>query len=51
MGSHGLCPYFYLSAFTNDFTAVPKPTECGSRRLASQWPRGFKMGYTETRKS
>lgn len=51
MGSHGLCPYLYLSAFTNDFPAVSKPAECGSRRIARNWPSGFKMGYTEHRKS
>lgn len=51
LGSHGLCPYFYLSAFSNDFPAVRKPAECGSRRMAGSWPVGFKMGYTESRKS
>lgn len=51
LGSHGLCPYFYLSAFSNDFPAVRKPAECGSRRMAGSWPAGFKMGYTESRKS
>lgn len=49
-GSHGLCPYFYLSAFTNDFLAVPKPMGCMARKLASHWPSGFKMGYNEHRK-
>lgn len=51
MGSHGLCPYFYLSAFTNDFVAVRKPNECGARRPAALIPPGFKMGYMEPRKS
>lgn len=50
MGSHGLCPYFYLSAFTNDFVAVKKPQECGARSMARNWPQGFKMGYMEQRK-
>lgn len=49
-GSHGLCPYFYNSAFTHNFYAIPKPKECSSRRFATSWPENFKMGYSETRK-
>lgn len=49
-GNHGLCPYFYNSAFNNNFYAVTRPRECASRRPATSWPEGFKMGYTEDRK-
>uniref|UniRef100_A0A1B0CRY6 Lipase domain-containing protein n=1 Tax=Lutzomyia longipalpis TaxID=7200 RepID=A0A1B0CRY6_LUTLO len=49
-GSHGLCPYFYLSAFSNDFLAVPKPMGCMARKPARYWPEGFRMGYREPRK-
>ncbi|XP_053690654.1 lipase member H-like [Sabethes cyaneus] len=44
-GSHGLCPYFYASAFTHSFFAVPKPKECSSKRYTDIWPSGYKMGY------
>ncbi|XP_065080224.1 uncharacterized protein LOC135703043 [Ochlerotatus camptorhynchus] len=44
-GSHGLCPYFYNSAFSHSFYAQPKPMNCNSNRYASTWPPGFKMGY------
>ncbi|XP_055539473.1 lipase member H-like [Wyeomyia smithii] len=44
-GSHGLCPYFYNSAFTHNFYAVPMPKSCSARRVTSTWPDGFKMGY------
>lgn len=49
-GSHGLCPYFYNSAFEHNFYAIPKPRECQSRRIAQAWPPNFKMGYMERRK-
>lgn len=49
-GSHGLCPYMYVNAFENDFYAVEKPSDCSSKRLATSWPKNFKMGYMETRK-
>lgn len=44
-GSHGLCPYFYNSAFTHRFYAVPMPRNCKSNRFAPNWPLGFRMGY------
>ncbi|CAD7088698.1 unnamed protein product [Hermetia illucens] len=50
MGSHGLCPYFYISAFDHPFFAVNQPRRCSSSRPASFWPEDFKMGYLETRK-
>lgn len=49
-GSHGLCPYIYISSFENEFFAVPKPVECQSKMPAILWPENFKMGYLETRK-
>ncbi|XP_055539950.1 lipase member H-like [Wyeomyia smithii] len=44
-GSHGLCPYFYISAFTHNFYAEPKPKDCTSSRYTGIWPSGYKMGY------
>ncbi|XP_062558631.1 inactive pancreatic lipase-related protein 1-like [Armigeres subalbatus] len=44
-GSHGLCPYFYNSAFVNEFRAVDKPKECFSFRAVAPIPEGFRMGY------
>ena len=49
-GSHGLCPYIYLSAFNNDFYAIPKPFECNSRSPSLYWPQNFRMGYFESNK-
>lgn len=46
LGSHGLCPYFYNSAFNNQFYAIPKPAVClTSNRLPSNTPDGMAMGY------
>ncbi|KAJ6641405.1 Pancreatic lipase-related protein 2 [Pseudolycoriella hygida] len=46
LGSHGLCPYFYNSAFTNPFHAIPKPENCPtSDRLPPIIPDGMAMGY------
>ncbi|XP_063709235.1 uncharacterized protein LOC134837778 [Culicoides brevitarsis] len=42
--SHGLCPYFYTSAFKNDFKVVPKRDVCVSTKPGS-WKKGFVMGY------
>lgn len=50
LGNHGLCPYFYNSAFTNDFYATENIYECSSRRTATNYPEFFKMGYLERRK-
>ncbi|XP_065084036.1 pancreatic lipase-related protein 2-like [Ochlerotatus camptorhynchus] len=44
-GSHGLCPYFYNSAFQNEFRAIPKPNECSSIRAVATWPVSFRMGF------
>lgn len=52
MGSHGLCPYFYNSAFRNRFPAVPRPATCpgGERMVEPQVvERGYYMGYQENR--
>lgn len=48
-GSHGLCPYFYNSAFQNKFYAVPKPNHCNSQNEAKTYPFGYRMGYMENR--
>lgn len=46
LGSHGLCPYFYNSAFNNTFYAIPKPAGCPiSNRLPPIIPDGMAMGY------
>jgi len=46
LGSHGLCPYFYNSAFSNKFYAIPKPEICiPSNRLPTNLPDGLAMGY------
>ncbi|CRL05724.1 CLUMA_CG018754, isoform A, partial [Clunio marinus] len=50
-GSHGLCPHFYNSAFSHDFYATENIFGCVSRRIATNIPESFKMGYTETRKN
>lgn len=50
-GSHGLCPYFYNSAFNNEFLAVEKPKDCNSKRgTVAKYPYKFTMGYKEWRK-
>jgi len=50
LGSHGLCPYFYVSAFENNFFAIPRPPICPTLNPAQEWPQNFKMGYMENRK-
>lgn len=47
--SHNLCPYFYNSAFEHDFV-VDNHYNCSSKRMATNLPVDFKMGFTETRK-
>lgn len=42
--SHGLCPYFYNSAFTNTF-APTLNHNCSSKRAASNIPKNLIMGY------
>lgn len=42
--NHGLCPYFYTSAFKNDFKAIEKPTQCPSTKIG-KFKIGFVMGY------
>jgi hypothetical protein len=44
MGHHGLCPYFYNSAFTNNFTEH-NYYGCTSPRLLTNLPDNVKMGY------
>lgn len=44
LGNHGLCPYFYLSAFTNDFVAN-NYYKATSTRLAKNLTADVKMGY------
>lgn len=48
-GSHGLCPYMYVSAFEHEFYAVPQPSECIAKMPAIYWPEKFRMGYLENR--
>ncbi|XP_058125186.1 uncharacterized protein LOC131285462 [Anopheles ziemanni] len=50
-GSHGVCTLLYNSAFEHDFLASVKPDNCTAESEVRSWPAGFKMGYTETRKS
>lgn len=49
ISSHSLCPHFYTSAFKNNFT-VDNYYRCDSKRLLTNLPTNFKMGYMETRK-
>uniref|UniRef100_A0A904A6K7 Lipase domain-containing protein n=1 Tax=Anopheles quadriannulatus TaxID=34691 RepID=A0A904A6K7_ANOQN len=51
LGSHGLCPVFYNLAFKYQFLAQPKPLECVSLGEVATYPRNYRMGYMETRKS
>lgn len=47
LGSHGLCPHFYNSAFEHNFTAN-NFYQCASRRPAKNMSEDFKMGYEKT---
>lgn len=47
--SHGLCPYFYNSAFKNDFKSKNN-TGCSTSKAALKIPVDFKMGYMEMRR-
>ena len=47
--SHGLCPYFYTSAFQNDFNYL-NSTTCSNPRPALNLPLNYKMGYMEMRR-
>lgn len=49
-GNHGLCPYFYNAAFSNNFTQNNFYL-CPARRPILNLPEDFKMGYMEKRKS
>lgn len=49
LGSHGLCPHFYNSAFAHNFTAN-NLYKCASERLAKNIPDNFTMGYMKTPK-
>ncbi|GAB0089200.1 hypothetical protein DMENIID0001_037040 [Sergentomyia squamirostris] len=53
-GSHGLCPYFYNSAFNNTFLTISRPFYCLLVGLLSpsdvDYPENFQMGYMEMRK-
>lgn len=51
LGSHGLCPVFYNSAFTHQFVAIPRPEQCP---VVSEKPEpklpvygSYFMGYRE----
>ena len=48
MGDHGLCPYFYNSAFKNKFVPT-KNHDCRSKNEAPLIPMGFTMGYSRPR--
>ncbi|XP_055590953.1 uncharacterized protein LOC129743036 [Uranotaenia lowii] len=45
LGSHGLCPYFYNSAFDNPFVAMKRPHYCPEWKRDVSWPKNFMMGY------
>lgn len=52
LGSHGLCPYIYNSAFINGFPAIEKPTKCPSTDRVvpvEQMDSQYYMGYDEIR--
>ncbi|XP_049539860.1 uncharacterized protein LOC125953985 [Anopheles darlingi] len=51
LGSHGLCPVFYNLAFEQQFLAQPKAPECLALGEVATYPRNYRMGYMETRKS
>lgn len=42
LGSHGLCPYFYVNSFENDFPAIQKPFSCLA--VNPPPPQDFLMG-------
>lgn len=46
--SHGLCPFFYTSAFRHDFIA-DNFYNCSSSRMVKDLPPNYKMGYMESR--
>lgn len=48
--SHGLCPFYYNSAFEHDFVHN-NIYNCTTNRLATTIPKDFKMGYMEDRRS
>lgn len=48
LGNHGLCPYFYNAAFTQNFTAN-NVYNCTSKRPAINIPENFTMGYRTNR--
>lgn len=51
MGNHGLCPYFYNSAFDYKFLAKNNTNSCNllvTANKAKEWPEGFMMGYNVT---
>ncbi|CAO1409365.1 unnamed protein product [Diamesa serratosioi] len=50
-GSHGLCPYFYNTAFKYDFLATNNTYGCYSARPTTVYPEFFRMGYNENRKN
>lgn len=49
INSHSLCPYFYISAFENNFFYDAK-YPCPTLRKPQNVPKNFKMGYMEDRK-
>ncbi|XP_058116709.1 uncharacterized protein LOC131288483 [Anopheles ziemanni] len=51
LGSHGLCPVFYNLAFKYQFLAQPKPLECVAVGEQANYPRNYRMGYMEDRRS
>jgi len=44
LGNHGLCPYFYNFAFTNDFV-YDNDYWCWSFNKVINPPKNVKMGY------
>lgn len=50
-GSHGLCNIFYNAAFYHNFYAEENPIQCNVGYINPYWPKKYKMGYNERRKS
>lgn len=50
LGNHGLCPYFYVSAFDHEFKAEAN-WRCPTDHPALNLPSDYRMGYMETRVS
>jgi len=48
MGNHGLCPYFFVNSFVNNFAVNNSfAAGCVVKKLATNIPVDLKMGYSE----